>query len=133
MAKHSRPRRAHGPGPAGNTRGSPSTLMQHDIAGRVRSGELDDELPSLVEAITWRMRLIEERRAAEVLATLVVGEHVRISGQVKPRYLEGATGEVHIIEADHVVVCLNTPIGRFKNGHINCPPGILKRIEAAEA
>jgi hypothetical protein len=31
------------------------------------------------------------------------------------------------------VVCLNTPIGRFKNGHINCPPGILKRIEAAEA
>lgn len=132
MPKRSRGRRAPGTARIGTASGSSSAPSQRDLAGRARSGELDDELPGLIEAITERMRVIEERRTAEVLATLAIGERVRLTDQVKPRYLAGATGEVHMIEADHVVVCLDTPVGRFKSGHIDCPPGILERIGSAE-
>lgn len=111
----------------------PATGPTHDdLAGRVLSGELDTELPVLIEAINRRWKIIQDQRTATAMATLRVGDRVRIGHDVSPQYLHGRHGEVHQIDHDHVVVCLDTPVGRFKSGHVRCPPTALERAEVSK-
>jgi len=99
------------------------------LADQVLAGALDDELPQLVTAINARMRELDRIRTERALARLRVGSRVVITGAVKPQYLRGHTGEVHMIEDDHVVVCLDRPVGKFADGHIDCPAAVLLPLE----
>jgi hypothetical protein len=86
------------------------------------NGELDGQLPALIDAINQRARTLSDLQLRDSLAQLSVGARVRINSTVSPRYLQGQCGEVHDIDGDHVVVCLDTPTGRFTSGHIRCAP-----------
>lgn len=65
------------------------------------------------------------------MAQLSIGARVRLNGTVSPRYLQGQRGEVHEIDGNHVVVCLDAPLGRFTSGHVRCSPLSLERIDEA--
>ena len=98
----------------------PAWLPEAILAGR-----LDAELPEIVTAVNARIAELERVRTERALARLSVGCKVVLTGEVKPKYLRGHTGEVHMIEDGHVVVRLDRPAGRFTEGHISCPPGAL--------
>ncbi len=98
------------------------------LVARIGNGELDDQLPALIDAINQRARTVSDLQLRHSLAQLSVGARVRLNSTVSPRYLQGQCGEVHDIDGDHVVVCLDTPTGRFKSGHIRCSPLSLERI-----
>ncbi|MFN2503665.1 MAG: hypothetical protein ABR540_05430 [Acidimicrobiales bacterium] len=57
---------------------------------------------------------------------------MRLNHTLSPRYLHGCCGEVHDIDGDHVVVCLDVPVGRFSSGHVRCYPLALERISPAD-
>ena len=76
------------------------------------------------------MRTVENLRTRRALAQLSVGTRVRLNNTVSPRYLHGCCGEVHDIDGEHVVVCLDVPVGRFSSGHVRCSPLALERISA---
>lgn len=132
MGKRSRRQHANHKPSLSSPGANPGTGPAHDdLADRVLSGELDTELPVLIEAINRRWKIIHDQRTAAAMAKLRVGDRVRIGHDVSPQYLHGRHGEVHQIDHDQVVVCLDTPVGRFKSGHVRCPPTALERAEPA--
>lgn len=132
MGKRSRRQHANH-NPSHPPRADPGTdPAPYDLADRVLSGQLDTELPALIEAINRRWKIIQDQRTAAAMAKLRVGDRVRIGHDISPQYLHGRHGEVHQIDHDSVVVCLDTPVGRFKSGHVRCPPTALERTEPAK-
>jgi hypothetical protein len=123
--RNQRPRSAPpGPGaPAGAANDSTDRLV-----ARIGTGELDGQLPALIDAINQRARILGDLQLRQSLARLSVGARVRLNSTVSPRYLQGQCGEVHDIDGDHVAVCLDTPTGRFTSGHIRCSPLSLEPI-----
>lgn len=123
MAKRSRRR------PIPQSAVADTTITEHDsdhTARRILAGELDSELPALIEAINRRHRDLQDRRAADAIAKLHVGDEVRIDHSVSPQYLHGLLGEIHQIDHQHAIVCLGQPVGRFKSGHVRCPAAALE-------
>ncbi len=98
----------------------------------ITDGSLDQDLPAIVEAINNRRRLIDTDQTRRALQRLHTGARVRIDDHVKPRYLQGLTGTIHQIDDTTVTVCLDTPTGRFTDGHINCSPRVLHPITPPE-
>lgn len=102
------------------------------VVARISSGALDAELPRLIDAINARVQTVTDQRTRQALAQLSVGARVRLNHTVSPRYLHGCCGEVHDIDGDHIVVCLDVPVGRFSSGHVRCSPLALDRIGPAD-
>ncbi len=94
----------------------------------ISDGHLDDDLPALVDAINDRRRRTDSDQTRQALQGLAVGTRVRIDEHVRPRYLQGSTGTIHQIDGATVVVSLDTPVGRFTDGHISCSPRVLHPI-----
>jgi hypothetical protein len=94
----------------------------------IAAGELDDYLPSIAAAVEARRRLLLTVRSATALATLCVGDVVRITEQVSPRYLIGLHGTVVGLDEHAATVRLERPVGRFANGRVRCPPLTLEKV-----
>ncbi len=129
MAKRSRNHRTGSvptaiPGAAGND-------SADRLIARIRDGQLDGQLPALIDVINQRARVLAGLKLRQSLARISVGARVRLNANVNPRYLQGQHGEVHDVDGEHVVVCLDVPVGRFTSGHIRCSPLSLD-IEEAE-
>ncbi|MGH9047645.1 MAG: hypothetical protein ACRDVW_10085 [Acidimicrobiales bacterium] len=101
------------------------------ILAAIEAGQLDDQLPALGEAINDRNRRIAADRTRRALEQLAVGQRVRLDGHISPRYLQGRTGTIHRIDRSTVTVCLDTPVGRFTEGHISCSPRVVHPVPAA--
>lgn len=102
----------------------PDRLLLDAIA----DGELDHSLQALADAINARRHLLHTVKAATALAQLCVGDEVRINHTVTPKYLHGICGRVIDLDDDTATVCLHRPVGRFKSGHVRCPPLALDRL-----
>jgi hypothetical protein len=98
------------------------------LIAAIRGGHLDDELPALVDAINERRQRSDRDLTRRALQHLTVGTRVRLDEHVRPKYLQGAAGTIHQIDATTVVVSLDTPTGRYTDGHISCSPRVLHAI-----
>lgn len=99
----------------------------------VVDGELDDHLTALAEAIDARRRLLHTVRSATALATLRVGDLVRINHAISPRYLVGLLATIVEIDDHAATLELQRPVGRFSTGRLRCPPLALDRLVGAAA
>jgi hypothetical protein len=101
------------------------------LLDQIAAGELDDHLVAIAEAVRARHELLHTVSSQKALASLTVGDRVRINHHASPRYLHGIQGV--IVELDHhaAVVCVHRSIGRFKGGEIRCPPLVLDRLNPA--
>lgn len=95
----------------------------------IAAGLLDDDMWVVIEAVNRRMAVIDEQRKQSALAAFALHDRVRFADNAKPQYLRGATGEIHEFYEDKIVVCLDRPLGKFKSGHVRCPPEVLERID----
>jgi hypothetical protein len=110
--------------------GWPITDVQA-LGRAIGAGLLDDDMWVVIEAVNHRMAVIDQQRRRQALASFALHDRVRFADNAKPQYLRGETGEIHEFYEDKIVVCLDRPTGRFKSGHVRCPPEVLDRIEAA--
>ncbi len=88
----------------------------------IASGGLDLHLSVLTAAIADRRRHVAEAASIRALASVSVGDRVRIGRAIRPLYLQGSTGTVTGWSGQSVVVQLDFPIGRFTTGEVRCPP-----------
>jgi class 3 adenylate cyclase len=87
-------RRARRPQPSpARTPATPIDLVQ-TVVEAIARGELDDELAVLGAVINQRVRLLATARSMRTLASLRVGDRVRINHSAKPHYLHGRAGTV---------------------------------------
>jgi hypothetical protein len=105
----------------------PERLLLDQIA----AGELDAHLVAIAEAVRARHELLQTISSQKMLATLNVGDRVRINRHASPQYLHGIHGTVVELDRHAAVVCVHRPIGRFKSGEIRCPPLVLDRLNPA--
>jgi hypothetical protein len=115
------------PSPPARAAAEPERLLLEAIA----SGELDDHLSALGDAVHARHHLVHTVRSATALAALCVGDQVRINHTISPRYLHGLQGRVVAIDDERATVCLHRPVGRFHTGEIRCPPLTLDKLPRA--
>lgn len=99
-----------------------------DLLSALRRGQLDDDLREIIDNINVRTAAIGRERIQSAMARLALHARVRFDDRVKPQYLRGLTGEIHEISDDRVLVCLDTPTGRFTDGHVQCSPEMLEPI-----
>jgi len=104
---------------------APVDLVQAVVEAIAR-GELDDELAVLGAVINQRVRLLATARSMTTLASLRVGDRVRINHSAKPNYLHGRAGTVSGWAGQNVIVQLDQPVGRFTTGELRCPPLVLE-------
>jgi hypothetical protein len=123
MADRTRsPRTSHRTAPP-RTRREPERSLLDAIA----AGELDDHLGALASAVDARRRLLHTIDSSHKLATLCVGDRVRIGQQVSPRYLAGLDGTIVELDGHAATVRLDFPVGRFESGRVRCPPLVLEK------
>jgi len=120
--------RAALPAPRSPSTPPPTTDPDRLLLDAIADGELDHSLHALADAIDARRHLLHTVKAATALAALCVGDEVRINRTVSPQYLHGVCGRVTDLDDDTATVCLHRPIGRFKSGHVRCPPLALDRL-----
>jgi hypothetical protein len=121
-------RRARRPQPRpARTPAAPVDLVQVVVEAIAR-GELDDELAVLGAVINERVRLLATAQSMTTLASLRVGDRVRINHSAKPNYLHGRAGTVSGWAGQNVVVQLDQPVGRFTTGELRCPPLVLEPL-----
>ena len=106
---------------------APVDLVQAVVEAIAR-GELDDELVVLGAVINQRVRLLATARSMTTLASLRVGDRVRINHSAKPNYLHGRAATVSGWAGQNVVVQLDQPVGRFTTGELRCPPLVLEPL-----
>ena len=109
----------------------PTAAPQRSLLDAISDGDLDDHLPALAEAIEARRRLLHTVRSATALASLGVGDRVRINHTVSPRYLSGLQGTVVEVDEHTATIQLPRPVGRFRTGQVRCPPLALEKLDVA--
>jgi hypothetical protein len=98
---------------------------------QIAAGELDPHLTAIAEAVRARYELLHTINSQKALAMLTIGDHVRINHHATPRYLHGVDGVITELDGHTAIVCVHSPIGRFKSGEIRCPPLVLDRLNPA--
>jgi hypothetical protein len=98
------------------------------VVEAIARGELDDELAVLGAVINQRVRLLATAQSMTTLASLRVGDRVRINHSAKPNYLHGRAGTVTGWAGQNVIVQLDQPAGRFTTGELRCPPLVLEPL-----
>src|SRR3954465_14935252 len=97
----------------------------------IADGELGHSLHAVADAVHARLVLLQTVKAASALAHLNVGDVVRFTDKVRPRYLSGAQGNIVAVDERDATVLLSRPIGRFNSGQTRCSPLALERIAPA--
>jgi hypothetical protein len=127
MADRTRGRRA-------SSRRTPRTAPDaaRSLLDAIAEGEIDDHLASIAAAVDARRYLIDTIDSSHMLATLCVGDRVRIGPRVSPRYLVGLDGTVVELDDRAATVQLDVPTGRFESGRVRCPPLALETPRTTE-
>jgi hypothetical protein len=120
MANRTRSRRAR-------HRAVPPCAAERSLLDAIAEGELDDHLAAIASAVDARRRLLHTIDSSHMLATLCVGDRVRIGQRVSPRYLAGLDGTIVELDDRAATVRLDSPIGRFESGRVHCPPLVLEK------
>ena len=107
---------------------APWPAPERSLLDAIAGGELDDHLGALAAAIDARRHLLHTIDSSHALATLCVGDRVRINDRISPRYLAGLEGTVAEVDDHAATVRLDLPIGRFTTGRVRCPPLVLVKL-----
>jgi hypothetical protein len=121
-------RRARHPQPKPAAPPAVSVDLVQAVVEAIARGELDEELGVLGAVINERVRLLATARSMRTLASLRVGDRVRINHSAKPNYLHGRAGTVSGWAGQNVIVQLDRPVGRFVTGELRCPPLVLEPL-----
>jgi hypothetical protein len=106
---------------------STSLDAERSLLDAIAEGELDDHLGAIAAAVDARRRLLDTIDSSVMLATLCLGDRVRISERISPRYLAGLDGTIVDIDDRTATIRLDFPVARFASGRVRCPPLALEK------
>lgn len=88
----------------------------------IASGELDEHLVAIADAVHARRELLQTVRSATAIAQVCVGDTVVLAVNVRPRYLAHELPVITELDEHRVTLRLERPVGRFRDGKLRCPP-----------
>ena len=89
-----------------------STLMATNkndwlnLCDDIDDGEYDEGLDELAKAIVSRRDIVARRNGRRMMRELAVGDKVKLTNGIKPRYLEGMVGHIERLQDGAAVVKL---------------------------
>lgn len=98
------------------------------LVGLITTGGVDEHLGMIQAAISRRHRERAGDASRQMAARLTIGDRVRVSKDMRPIHLQGATGTVVGWASKNVVVQLDDRSGRSGISRIRCPPLGLERL-----
>lgn len=104
-------------------------LPERQLLDAIASGELDDHLVAIADAVHARRELLHTVRSATAIAQLRVGDTVMFNDNVRPRYLEHELAVITGLDEHWVTLRLARPVGRFREGELRCPPLAVRKLE----
>ena len=67
-------------------------MPEGQLLDAIASGDLDDHLVAIADAVHARRELVHTVRSATAIAQLCIGDTVMFNGNVRPRYLQSRAG-----------------------------------------
>jgi hypothetical protein len=101
---------------------------ERQLLDAIASGELDQHLVALADAVHARRELLHTVRSATAIAQLCVGDTVMLNANVRPRYLAHELAVITELDEHWVTLRLARPVGRFRDGELRCPPLALHKL-----
>jgi hypothetical protein len=101
---------------------------ERQLLDAIASGELDEHLVVIADAVHARRELLHTVSSATAIAQLCVGETVMLSGNVRPRYLAQELAVITELDDHWVTLRLARPVGRFRDGWLRCPPLAVRKL-----
>jgi hypothetical protein len=102
---------------------------EQQLLDAIASGALDQHLVAIADAVHARRELLHAVRSVKAMAEFCVGDTVRFTRRVRPRYLEHELAVIEELEDHWVTVRLWRAIGRFRDGQLRCRPLALQRVD----
>jgi hypothetical protein len=106
---------------------------ERQLLDAIAAGELDAHLVAIADAVDARRQLLHTVRSAQAIAELCVGDTVMFTNRIRPQYLEHELAEVTAVDDHLVSVRLWRPVGRFREGEVQCPPLALRKLDRGTA
>jgi len=88
-----------------------ATPLQH-LALSIRSGEYDHKLQYVADVVWREIKDRREEIGYDMAKSLNIGDHVEVTGHIKPRYMIGVRGTISEIVGRKVTVELDQHIRR---------------------
>jgi hypothetical protein len=99
-----------------------------ELVTRINEGEFDDDLYLLMRVIRARWEAVEAAKTLHALASLQIGDRVRINQEVKSKRLQGLVGAVVARDDDAIIVCLGPHDTGVGHRHVRCSPLVVDRL-----
>ena len=99
----------------------------------IASGELDEHLVAIADAVDARRELLYTVRSATAIAQLCVGDTVMLNANVRPRYLAHELAVITELDERWDTLRLARPVGRFRDRELRCPPLALRKLAPASS
>ena len=106
---------------------------ERQLLDAIASGELDEHLVAIADAVYAHRELLHTVRSATAIAQLCVGDTVMLNRSVRPRYLAHELAVVTELEEHWVTLRLARPVGRFRDGELRCPPLAIRKLRGASS
>ena len=102
--------------------------MENNINKDILAGDFDANLGSMLQAIQLRQEQIKSKS----LASLKVGDVIRLSNSTRPRYLAGVSGTITNFKRTKIVIDLEYPVtgpqGKRWQHNITVPTSLVEVV-----
>src|SRR5262245_65118157 len=92
-----------------------------DLVARISAGEFDEDLYLLSKALRARWDAVEAAKTLHAMATIQMGDWVRLKDDLKTTRHRGLIGHVVERHEDAIVICLGDHVAA-DHRHIRCSP-----------
>ena len=106
---------------------------ERQLLDAIASGELDDHLVAVADAVHARRELLHTVRSATAIAQLCLGDTVVLQANVRPRYLAHELAVITELDERWVTLRLARPVGRFRDREVRCPPLALRKLPRTDS
>ena len=97
----------------------------NEIITAINSGEVDADLDTILD--TARSR--QSRAATAKAQELVRGDTIRVTGNIRPKYLVGAEATVTEVAGANISATMNTSVGKYyRNQKVGFPAVCVAKV-----
>ncbi len=100
-----------------------------DLVARINAGEFDEDLYLLSKALRARWEAVEAAKTLHAMASIQLGDWVRLKDEMKNKRLRGLIGHVVERHEDAITICLGDHVAA-DHRHIRCSPLAVDKLTA---
>lgn len=100
-----------------------------DLVARISAGEFDEDLYVLWQTLKARWDAVEAAKTLHAMASIQMGDWVRLKDEVKNKRHRGQVGHVVERHEDAIVICLGDHVAA-DHRHIRCSPLAVDKLTA---